>query len=271
MRNLKHLVLPGLAVAFVFGLGSTQAKEWEQSFTVNLRIYTDDLKTYEESKWGFSKDSLVEGYSDETYSHWTVNRFCVCDVMFGDCNNVLSHYQFSEFDQHFWKVVSKDGLKNGTALDLTDTALFKQADHTDGTSLYDSYVFESKDNAQPDTNYFVYQKDSTYYALCQYITVYDSNARSDEVPRGVPAYYIHQCIYQNDGTPTFSKIPMYSGKLPESRLIYSPRTIIQPLHRNVKDDVVNKSYLINGRSAKGKSAMGVRVEKARVYRPSVSR
>lgn len=267
MNKQKSLLTCTMALGLLLGLGTNaQAKEWEQTFTVDLRIYTDDLTSYEESKWGFSKDSLVEGFSDETYSHWTVNQFCVCDVMFGSCNNVLSHYDFYDYDQHFWNVVSKDDLKGGTALDLTDTAVFELADHKDGTSLYDSYVFKSKDNAQPDTNYFVYQKDSTYYALCQYITVYDSNARSDEVPRGVPAYYVHQCVYQNDGTPTFSKIPMYSGELPESRLIYSPRTVTQPLRKKIKNGVANKPYLIDGRSAKGYSSSGVRVEKERVYR-----
>lgn len=267
MNKQKSLLTCTMALGLLLGLGTNaQAKEWEQTFTVDLRIFSDVTPGLEEAKWGFSKDSLVEGYSDGTYTYWSVNQFCVCDVLFGSCNNVLSHYEFSKYDQHFWNVISKAGLKEGSALDLTDTAAFRQADHMDGSSLYDSYVFESKDNAQSDTNYFVYQKDSTYYALCQYITVYDSNARIDETPRAVPAYYVHQCIYQNDGTPTFSKIPMYSGELPESKLINSPRTVTQPLRKKIKDGVVNKPYLINGRSAKGYSSSGIRVEKERVYR-----
>lgn len=267
MNKQKSLLSCTMALGLLLGFGThAQAEEWEQTFTVDIGVSSDNLKSYEESKWGFSKDSLVSGASDETYSHWSVNQFCLCDVVFGSCNNVLSHYDFIKYDQHFWNVLSKDSLKAGSALDLTDTALFKQADHIDGYSLYDSYAFESKDDTQPDTNYFVYQKDSTYYALCQYITVYDSNAQSEGNPGAVPAYYIHQCIYQNDGTPTFSKIPMYSGELPESRLVNPPRTYVLPISKKVEERVVNKRYQIDGRSAKGLSSRGVRVEKGRVYR-----
>ena len=123
MNKQKSLLTCTLALGLLLGLGTNaQAEEWEQTFTVDLRIFSDDTPVLEEAKWGFSKDSLVEGYSDGTYTYWSVNQFCVCDVLFGSCNNVLSHYEFSKYDQHFWNVISKAGLKEGSALDLTDTA-----------------------------------------------------------------------------------------------------------------------------------------------------
>lgn len=267
MRNLKQLIMSGLAVAFVIGLGSIQAKEWEQTFTVDLGMHGNVGTYFGAPKWGFSKDSLVEGYSDQ-FSYWAVNQYCICSVHSESCNHTLNNYSFFDYDQDVWYVSLKDGLKEGVTLDLNDSSVFEKKSSRDGHVLSDGpYIFENKDNAQADTNYFVYRKDSTYYALCQYITVYDSVTSSfnESYQGGIPAYYVHQCIYQNDGTPTFSKIPMYSGVLPEAKPIRWSG-VSKPIGRTAPLTKNMKSYLVNGRTAKGKSAMGIRVGKERVYR-----
>ena len=268
MNKQKSSLTCTLALGLLLGLGTNaQAEEWEQTFTVDLGMHGEVGTFFGHPVWGFSKDSLVEGYSRK-YSTWEVNQSCICYVGLGSCSHSLENYEFFEYDQEVWRVASKDGLKEGFALDLSDSSVFEKRYSRDGTSLLDGpYVFENKKNAQIDTNYFVYRKDSAYYVLCQYITVYDSVvSRYEEQQGGIPAYYVHQCIYQNDGTPTFSKIPMYSGDLPKSLLIDPPSTFVRPLRRKVKEDVVNKPYLIDGRSAKGNTSIGIRVEKERVYR-----
>ena len=249
----KKLLAPVLAASVLLGLGISQAKEWEQSLLVDAKSYL--------SQWGFSKDSLVEGFS-ENYSSWNVNESCVCGFMYGDCYYDIQHFSFFEYDQTFWNVVSGERLKAGVPLDLKDTSTFAEAKNRDGTSLTESYVYSTKNGAANDTNYFVYRKDSSYYALCQYITVYDSS-RSGV---GSPAYLAHQCIFQDDGTPTFSKIPAYSAELPKGRLVEPRSGAFNPIRRETKPRVTDKSYLVNGKSAKGQSAIGIRVEKERVYR-----
>ena len=267
MKCQKSLFVSSFALALLLGVGvSAQAKEWEQSLVVNFRKPGD---LYDKTpKWGFSKDSLVEvdGYATD-FSVWEISQYCICDVGFASCNNQLNHFNFFEYDQNCWKVVSVDGLKAGTALDLNDTAVFKMADDRDGTVLHDSYVFDEKDNSKIDTNYFVYQKDSTYYALCQYITVYDSSKSwKYESVIGLPAFFVHQCIFQDDGTPTFSKIPMYTGELPQGEPVKPPSVIAKSMHKKVEPNVDRKPYLVNGQSAKKNSASGIRVKKERVYR-----
>ena len=267
MNKQKSLLTCTMALGLLLGLGTTaQAKEWEQSFMVNLSRHDEKDAALGYTQWGFSKDSVVEGYSAK-HSSWEFHESCVCGYfLFGSCGYELISYDFYDYDQHFWNVISKDGLKEGAALDLADTTLFKQADevgHKKGGSLYDSYVFELKDNDRIDTNYFVYQKDTTYYALCQYITVYDWSPSTNE---GIPHYMAHQCIFQNDGTPTFSKIPMYSGELPEGNLIQPPSVVSKPMGKTVQPNGIKKPYLVNGQSAKGNSSSGIRVEKERVYR-----
>ena len=272
MRNLKRLVLSGLAATFVFGLGSTQAKEWEQSFTVNLSRHEVGAPVWGYSRWGFSKDSLVEGYSDK-YSTWEVYESCVCDFFsYGGCGYDIIDYNFFEYDQDFWKVVEPEKMNAGKALDLTDSSAFEKANHRNGGSLHDSYEFSMKKGLEPDTNYFVFRKDSSYYALCQYITVYDTARNYDsKTEEGIPAFFVHQCVFQDDGAPTFSKIPLYSGNFPETHR-QEPRSIIsQSVRKSDGLKPVARPYFVNGRAAKGNSAMGVRVEKELIYRPSVSR
>lgn len=267
MNKQKSLLTCTVALGLLLGLGdNAQAEEWEQTFRVDLSRHEVGDPVWGFTRWGFSKDSIVEGYSNK-HSTWEFYESCVCGFMFGSCGYDLISYNFFDYDQHFWNVTSKDGLKEGTALDLADTAIFKQADTTignrDGSSLVESYVFKLKDNDRIDTNYFVYQKDTTYYALCQYITVYDWSPSTNE---GVPRYIAHQCIFQNDGTPTFSKIPMYSGELPEGKLIQPPSVVSKPIGKTVQPNGIKKPYLVNGQSAKGNSSSGIRVEKERVYR-----
>lgn len=271
MRNLKRLVLSGLAATFVLGGGSTQAKEWEQSFMVDLSRHEVGNPVWGYSRWGFSKDSLVEGYSDK-YSTWEVYESCVCGFFsFGGCGYDIIDYSFYEYDQDFWKVVEPEKLNAGKALNLTDSSVFEKANHNNGGSLHDSYEYSMKKGLDPDTNYFVFKKDSSYYALCQYITVYDSVYDYYSDLTGFPAFFVHQCVFQDDGTPTFSKIPLYSGNFPETKR-QEPRSIISQLVRKSNGlKPVARPYFVNGRSAKDNSAMGVRVEKERIYRPSVSR
>jgi hypothetical protein len=268
MRNIKSLFLSGLAVAFVMGLGTAQAKEWEQSFIVNLSSsdYIDN------PIWGFSKDSVVFE-NGKGYSVWQWDAACVCGILYGACNFTMKNVAFFEYDQNFWSVNSKDALKEGTTLDLNDSLAFYEERDGSWHSLTESYKHSLKNSTANDTNYFVYKKDSSYYALCQYITVYDTvydwNYRVTK--QGFPAYYVHQCIFQDDGTPTFSKIPSYSGELPVGKGVLPPSPIVKPVRNRNKVKPVAKPYLVNGKTAKGNAAFGIRVEKERIYRPSVSR
>ena len=258
MKRQKSLLIPGLALGLLLGSGiSAQAKEWEQSFVVDL-----DAKNLSSATWGFSRDSLVSE-SGKGYSSWSVYAGCVCGFGFGACSYEIVSYNFYDYDQNLYDVVLKDGLKSGIALDLTDTSVFKEMTNRDGGSIYDSYHYSLKENFENDTNYFVYKKDSTYYALCQYITVYDKASRTNE---GVPGYFAHQCVFQDDGTPTFSKIPMFTAELPEARLIEPYSVVTPPALEKVAPGTINKQYLINGRPAKRNSASGIRVEKGRSYR-----
>ena len=266
MRNLKHLFLSGLAVAFMFGFATTQAKEWEQSYIVNLR---ESVNGYRGVVWGFSKDGIVGDYG-KGYSIWETSTSCVCGIDMGSCFYELKNYDFFEFDQKFWNVVSKEGLKEGSPLDLNDTSAFNDASSHKAYSLTDSYQYSIKGSTENDTTYFVYKKDSSYYALCQYITVYDTVYGYVKTGMGFPAFFVHQCVFQDSGSPTFSKIPSYTGVLPESeRVVPSSRLVKTPRNRN--NAKAAAKYLVNGRSANGISANGVRVEKERIYRPSVSR
>lgn len=258
MKSQKSLLIPSLTLGLLLGSGiSAQAKEWEQSFVVDLNAKNTSSMT-----WGFSRDSLV-AESSRNYSSWTVYAGCVCGFGFGACSYEIVSYNFYGFDQNLYDVVLKDGLKSGTPLDLTDTNVFKEMTNRDGEAMYDSYHYSLKENVENDTNYFVYKKDSTYYALCQYITVYDKASRTNE---GVPGYFAHQCIFQDDGTPTFSKIPTFSAPLPESRLIEPYSIVASPVRKMLAPGSVNKQYLINGQPAKRNSASGIRVEKGRTYR-----
>ena len=258
MNKQKGLLACTMALGLLLGSAvSTQAKEWEQSFVVDL-----DATNYSHMSWGFSKDSLV-GEHGKGYSNWTVYAGCVCGFGFGACYYEINHYDFYKYDQEFYDVVLKDGLKAGEALDLDDTTVFKVEPHQGGGDLYDAYHYSSKEGFENDTNYFVYKKDSTYYALCQYITVYDRSSRTNE---GVPGYFAHQCIFQDDGTPTFSKIPTFSATLPEARLIEPPSAVTTPARKMVSPGSINKQFLINGQPAKRNSANGIRVEKGRAYR-----
>ena len=270
MKCRKSLFVSSFALALLLGAGvSAQAKEWEQSLVVNLTRHEVREPTYGYTKWGFSKDSLVEKGTDVAsgeITYWQVNETCVCGISFGACELFLEHWNFFDLDQSYWNVVLDDSLKAGVALDLNDTTAFV-ATPSSKSSLIDTYKFTSKEGSTAnDTNYFVYRKDSTYYALCQYITVYNRSKNwSDDTETGFPAYFVHQCIFQDDGTPTFSKIPMYTGELPQGRLIDLPSVVAKPVRKKV-EPVANKPYLVNGKSANKNSASGIRVEKERVYR-----
>ena len=271
MKCRKSLFVSSFALAVLLGAGvSAQAKEWEQSLVINLTRHEVGEPTYGYTKWGFSKDSLVEiepGVAIEG-TYWNVNETCVCNIIrFGACELFLEHWNFFELDQNYWNVVLGDSLKAGVALDLNDTTAFV-ATPSSKSSLIDTYKFTSKEGSTAnDTNYFVYRKDSTYYALCQYITVYNRSKNwSDDTETGFPAYFVHQCIFQDDGTPTFSKIPMYTGELPEGKPVDPPSVVAKPMRKNVGPNVDRKPYLVNGQSARKNSASGVRVEKERVYR-----
>ena len=268
MKRQKNLFVSSFVTAFglLLGLGTNAlAKEWEQSVVIPLSSYNASGNS---SQWAFSKDSLVvESYSEEK-SYWHVGESCVCDFMLGSCGYYLEHWWFFEQNQSFWNVVQVDGMKAGSALDLNDTATFVEATYRDGTTLTESYKFsEKRGSSANDTNYFVYRKDSTYYALCQYITVYNSSMNNwDETETGIPAYFAHQCIFQDDGTATFSKIPMYTGELPEGKPVDPPSVVAKPMRKKVEPNVDRKPYLVNGQSARKNSASGIRVEKERVYR-----
>lgn len=266
MNRQKSLLACTMALGLLLGLGTTaQAKEWEQSLVVPLSGYKANGQYFQ---WGFSKDSLATEINHGKDSYWYVSESCVCSFMLGACSYTLQDYSFFEYDQAFWNVVQGDSLKTGVALDLNDTAAFINAAYRNGSSLTESYKFsEKRGSAENDTNYFVYRKDSTYYALCQYITVYNSSIDNrDETELGVPAYFVHQCIFQDDGTPTFSKIPMYTGELPEGKYVDPPSVVAKPMRKTVEPNVDRRPYLVNGRSARKNSASGVRVEKERVYR-----
>ena len=270
MNKQKSLLTCTMALGLFLGLETTaQAKEWEQSLVINLTRHEVHEPTYGYTKWGFSKDSLVEiepGVAIEG-TYWQVDESCVCGISFGACELFLVHWNFFDFDQNYWNVVFGDSLKAGVTLGLNDTTAFA-AVPSSKSSLIDTYKFTSKEGStENDTNYFVYRKDSSYYALCQYITVYNSSInRNSGTEIGFPAYFVHQCIYQDDGTPTFSKIPMYTGELPQGRPIDPPSVIAKPMRKNVGPNVDRKPYLVNGQSARKNSASGVRVEKDRVYR-----
>ena len=277
MNRQKSLLACTMALGLLLGLGTTaQAKEWEQSLVVSLSGYKANGEYFQ---WGFSKDSLATEIDHGKQSYWYVSESCVCSFMLGACSYSLQDHSFFEYDQGFWNVVEGDSLKAGVALDLNDTTAFiniaANVVYRSGSSLTESYKFsEKRGSTVNDTNYFVYRKDSTYYALCQYITVYNrsidvyhsSTDNRDESELGVPAYFAHQCIFQDDGTPTFSKIPMYAGELPAGKYVDPPSVVAKPMRKKVEPNVDRKPYLVNGRSAKRNSASGIRVEKERVYR-----
>ena len=270
MNKQKSLLTCTMALGLFLGLETTaQAKEWEQSLVVNLTRHEVHEPTYGYTKWGFSKDSLVEiepGVAIEG-TYWQVDESCVCGISFGACELFLVHWNFFDFDQNYWNVVFGDSLKAGVTLGLNDTTAFAEITYY-GSDLLESYKFsEKRGSSANDTNYFVYRKDSTYYALCQYITVYNSSMDNwDETETGIPAYFAHQCIFQDDGTATFSKIPMYTGELPEGKPVDPPSVVAKPMRKKVEPNVDRKPYLVNGQSARRNSASGVRVEKERVYR-----
>lgn len=273
MKYQKSLFVSGFAMAFglLLGLGTNAlAKEWEQSLVVNLTRHDVHGPIYGYTRWGFSKDSLVvdsSGVVGKGITYWQVDESCVCGFLFGGCGYYLYHWNFFDYDQSFWNVALVEGLKAGIALDLNDTTAFAEITYY-GSDLLESYKFsEKRGSSANDTNYFVYRKDSTYYALCQYITVYNSSIdNKGEMEEGVPAYFAHQCIFQDDGTPTFSKIPMYTGELPEGKPVDPPSVVAKPMRKKVEPNVDRKPYLVNGQSAKKNSASGARVEKERVFR-----
>lgn len=273
MKRQKNLFVSSFVTAFglLLGLGTNAlAKEWEQSLVVNLTRHDVHGPIYGYTRWGFSKDSLVvdsSGVVGKGITYWQVDESCVCGFMFGGCGYYLYHWNFFDYDQSFWNVARVDGLKAGTALDLNDTTAFAEITYY-GSDLLESYKFsEKRGSSANDTNYFVYRKDSTYYALCQYITVYNSSMNNwDETETGIPAYFAHQCIFQDDGTATFSKIPMYKGELPEGKPVDPPSVVAKPMRKKIEPNVDRKPYLVNGQSARKNSASGIRVEKERVYR-----
>ena len=271
MKCQKSLFVSSFALAVLLGSGvSAQAKEWEQSLVVNLTRHDVHGPIYGYTRWGFSKDSLVvdsSGVVGKGTTFWQVDESCVCGFIFGGCGYYLYHWNFFDYDQSFWNVVLGDSLKVDVALDLNDTMSFVEVAHY-GSDLLESYKFSEKyGSSANDTNYFVYRKDSTYYALCQYITVYNSSIDyGDETETGIPAYFVNQCVFQDDGTPTFSKIPMYTGELPQGEPVKPPSVIAKSMHKKVEPNVDRKPYLVNGQSAKKNSASGIRVKKERVYR-----
>ena len=61
MNKQKSLLTCTMALGLFLGLETTaQAKEWEQSLVINLTRHEVHEPTYGYTKWGFSKDSLVE-------------------------------------------------------------------------------------------------------------------------------------------------------------------------------------------------------------------
>ena len=259
MDNQKNILKLSIALALLFGLGISQAKEWVQSYVADL-----NSDSWQSSKWGFSKDS-IENKPGKGYSTWNVNVTCVCgiDLDHGNCYAYLDHYGFYDYEQNFWSVVSKDALKAGNALNLNDSSAFKDESRN---ILLETYVYSNKLDAENDTNYFVYKKDSSYYALCQYVTVYDTVVYRWGETDYIPGFFAHQCIFQDDGTPTFSKIPALSGVLPEARKIEGPTGFANPVRKPTRVNAPRKPYLVNGQSASGLTAKGVRVEGDRIYR-----
>lgn len=259
MSKLKHLILTELAIVSLIGLGSIQAKEWEQSYVADI-----NSNSWKSAEWGFSKDS-IESKPGKDYSIWQIGVSCICRIDFGSCEADLVHYGFYEYEQNFWSVISKDALRAGTALDLNDSSAFIDESLRNSYILYESYNFSNKLEAENDTNYFVYKKDSSYYALCQYITVYDTVVYRSGKINYIPGFFAHQCIFQNDGSPSFSKIPAFSGVLPEARKFDAPTGIANPVRKPARASATCKPYLVNGQSANGLTAKGVRVEGDRIY------
>lgn len=260
MENQKNILKSSLALALLFGLGVSQAKEWEQSFVADL-----DRNSWLRPEWGFSKDS-IESKPGKGYSTWKVDVTCVCGFVYGSCESNLLHDNFNGYEQNFWRVISKDALKAGAALDLNDSSAFKDESPRNSYVFFESYNYSNKLEAENDTNYFVYKKDSSYYALCQYITVYDTVVYRGGKVNYIPGFFAHQCIYQDDGTPTFSKIPAFSGTLPEGKKFDAPTGFANPVRKPTRVNVPRKPYLVNGQSASGLTAKGVRVEGDQIYR-----
>ena len=102
--------------------------------------------------------------------------------------------------------------------------------------------------------------------MCQYVTVYDTVVYRWGETDYIPGFFAHQCIFQDDGTPTFSKIPAFSGVLPEARKIEGPTGFANPVRKPTRVNAPRKPYLVNGQSASGLTAKGVRVEGDRIYR-----
>lgn len=235
------------ALVFCLAVGLF-AKEWEQTIVI------EPSKNHE---WGFGSHGIND--STGVMAYWYSYEACLCDVSVGGCSFVLfwegDYDQRDNFNEAFWGVQSVESLTTNSALNLDDTSCF---------DLGSSYVYEQKPTVENDTAYFVYKKDSSYYALCQYITVYDTVNGRDEI-YGIPAYYAHQCVYQDDGTPTFSKIPMFTEELPKS----SRKDInwsIPKRRPEYRTDFRNGLFLINGASSGRNRASHVQVEAGRVTR-----
>lgn len=234
------------------------AKEWEQTIVI------DPIAG---QSWGFGENGIYYGY--DSYIHWYVSEACVCDmVVIGGCQLSLYMNAPRDADEKFWRVLSTDSLVAGKTLNLDDTTSFKLSSNRSEYSGDDTYVFNRKSPIENDTAYFVYQKSSSYFALCQYITVYDV-VDSREDGEGIPAHFAHQCVYQDEGTPTFSKIPMFADVLPESKFADIDRwsgfngDFAEPRPRKTSE---NKTYLVNGKRNKGNQASHVNVEYGRTSR-----
>lgn len=250
-----------LAAVFCLAV-SLFAKEWEQSFVVTL------FEDYYSSYWAFGDEGLFDQDWEKLNegAYWVTYETCVCDFAIGDCLRSLYFHKPDKIDDQFWRVKSMDSLVAGKVLDLEDTAVFDPSSYRDADIFFDTYFMESKDSVKNDTNYFVYRKDSSYYALCQYITVYDTLKERGGHERGIPSYYAHQCVYQDDGTPTFSVVPAYTDSLPAARRVDYSRWNIGtdiPIKKESSGEVL---YQINGTRSAGNKHSRVNAEKGRVVR-----
>ncbi len=96
--------------------------------------------------------------------------------------------------------------------------------------------------------YFVYKKDTSYYAYCLAVT---------GAPIGCD--FILSCVFQNDGTLNFGEIPS-AGKL-SNALDGCPLSSLPPsLNLRTKEKYVFPSYNANGKPANGNSS-GVSLQK----------
>jgi len=217
--------------------------------------------------WYFGDDGLITNYLiPKSGYYWDLNEACLCTVSSGGCSYSLNAYQTGTSDS-IWTVKSGEWFSAGQPLALNDTTLFANENGEDLDNRDPVYKFDSKNNTDNDTAYFVYKNGSSYYALCQYIAVYDSILVRDVFARGIPSHYVHSCAYQDDGTPTFSALPAFEGKLPESKSkTESPWAGFATKPVRIKESPVGAQHQVNGARSEGTRASHVNVQPGKAVR-----